>query len=214
MCNIKRLESLHRLTYDVAHLNGALVEVGVYKGGSSMCMALSTMRHNSIKTIHLYDTFAGLTQPCNLDFKSGKDFKNTQEKWNKNRREGHNEWCYSPLEEVKKNFRKTNYPEHLVFFNKGDICELNSDKIRRDGSRKQFNLNISLLRIDVDFYEPTLASLELFYPQVEQGGIIIMDDYNCWNGAKQAYEDYIKKHDLKHNIMQIDHSAVYFLKGE
>ena len=47
----------------------------------------------------------------------------------------------------------------------------------------------SFVHIDVDLYEPTLQSLEFFFPRLIEGGIIVCDDYNSFgfDGAKKAW---------------------------
>ena len=46
--------------------------------------------------------------------------------------------------------------------------------------------------IDVDLHEPTLASLEYFYPRMVKGGVIVCDDYGSklFPGARKAWESY------------------------
>ncbi len=47
--------------------------------------------------------------------------------------------------------------------------------------------------IDVDLYEPTLASLEFFYPLTVSGGLIVCDDYGFTTcpGARQAFDEFM-----------------------
>nr|MBK7063964.1 hypothetical protein [Deltaproteobacteria bacterium] len=53
-------------------------------------------------------------------------------------------------------------------------------------------LRISLLHLDVDLYEPTLAALKAFYPRVVTGGVVIFDEYGLmpWEGESQAVDEY------------------------
>ena len=48
------------------------------------------------------------------------------------------------------------------------------------------------VHIDVDLYEPTLKSLEFFYPRLVEGGIIVCDDYNSkhFSGSKKAWDEF------------------------
>jgi len=48
---------------------------------------------------------------------------------------------------------------------------------------------ISLLRLDGDLYESTAVALEILYPRVSSGGVVIIDDYGL-KGAHQAVHDY------------------------
>jgi hypothetical protein len=49
---------------------------------------------------------------------------------------------------------------------------------------------LALLRLDTDFYDSTLAELRELYPRLVKGGVLIIDDYGHWNGARAAVEDY------------------------
>ena len=53
-------------------------------------------------------------------------------------------------------------------------------------------VRISLLHLDVDLYEPTLAALEHLYPLVSKGGVVILDEYGFedFPGESKAVEDY------------------------
>ena len=68
---------------------------------------------------------------------------------------------------------------------------------------KRFNevqhLSFSLVHIDVDLYEPTLASLEFFYPRLSKGGVIICDDYNvsAYPGSKKAWDEFFNDKDYE-----------------
>ena len=49
---------------------------------------------------------------------------------------------------------------------------------------------ISLLRLDTDFYESTKKELEILYPRLNKGGVLIIDDYGHWKGSKKAVDEY------------------------
>jgi hypothetical protein len=49
---------------------------------------------------------------------------------------------------------------------------------------------ISLLRLDTDWYASTKVELEMLYPRVVSGGVIIIDDYGHWEGARRAVDEY------------------------
>ncbi len=49
---------------------------------------------------------------------------------------------------------------------------------------------IALLRLDTDFYESTLHELTHLYPRLVTGGVLFIDDFGCWNGARKAVEEY------------------------
>ena len=66
---------------------------------------------------------------------------------------------------------------------------------------------IALLRLDTDWYESTLHELEHLYPRLVSGGVLIIDDYGHWRGAREAVDEYIDKHKLKLFLTRIDYTG-------
>jgi len=90
------------------------------------------------------------------------------------------------LAEVKNNFLKNRILDKNIFFIKG--------KIEDTGRNLPFKLKkISILRIDNDFYESVYASLKYLFPLLVKNGVLIIDDYGYWKGAKKAIDKYFKK---------------------
>jgi hypothetical protein len=52
---------------------------------------------------------------------------------------------------------------------------------------------ISVLRLDTDWYDSTLLELEILYPRLSVGGVLLIDDYGYWSGAKKAVDEYFEK---------------------
>jgi hypothetical protein len=50
---------------------------------------------------------------------------------------------------------------------------------------------IALLRLDGDWYASTKVCLENLYEQVVRGGVIIVDDYECYEGCKKAVDEFL-----------------------
>jgi hypothetical protein len=53
---------------------------------------------------------------------------------------------------------------------------------------------IALLRLDADWYESTLVCLKYLYPQVAPGGVVIIDDYEPWDGCARAVHEFLFMH--------------------
>jgi hypothetical protein len=49
---------------------------------------------------------------------------------------------------------------------------------------------IALLRLDTDWYESTRHELAHLYPRLAEGGVLILDDYGHWQGARRAVDEY------------------------
>lgn len=54
------------------------------------------------------------------------------------------------------------------------------------------NKTFALVHVDVDLYQPTLDSLEFFFPRLLPGGILVCDDYGSgsYPGARTAMDEY------------------------
>jgi hypothetical protein len=50
------------------NIEGVIVECGVYEGEFEHIWINELMKNNQIRDIYLYDTFEGLTEPCEYDY--------------------------------------------------------------------------------------------------------------------------------------------------
>lgn len=182
MTSPERMYALYKAVEYVvrAGIPGDVVECGVWKGGSSMMMALALMHFgDTSRTLWLYDTFAGMPEPGERDRdRKGHD---SVEKWESNQRGDHNEWCYSPLDEVKRNLARTGYPADRLVFVQGKV---------EDTIPGQKPAGTAILRLDTDWYSSTRHELEHLYPELAPGGVLVLDDYGTWEGARQATDEY------------------------
>ncbi len=156
---------------------GAIVECGVWRGGSMMVAARSLLAIGCRdRDLYLYDTFDGMSAPTRKDISIGGqpavELLATHEKRNDDLI-----WCVSRQEEVKANLLSTGYPAEKVHIIAGRVEEtLPASAPPR----------IALLRLDTDWYESTLHELRTLYPRVSQHGIVVIDDYGHWKGARHA----------------------------
>jgi hypothetical protein len=162
---------------DANQIPGAFVECGVWKGGSSMAAALS---FSGRRDMYLFDTYEGMTAPTEHDLqaRSGASAADLLKRATKDQ----TVWCRSPLDEVRRNMESTGYPSSHVNYVKGRV----EDTIP-DGAPDA----IALLRLDTDWYESTRHELVHLYPRLSPGGVIIIDDYGYWAGAKKAVDEYL-----------------------
>lgn len=189
-----------------ADIPGDFVECGVWRGGSSMAMALKLKSYGADnRRIWLYDTFEGMTAPTEDDseIESGilasELLRKTEDKKNKG-----SIWCYASLQDVKRNIGSTLYPEHLVTYVEGDVVETLSAGMHPE--------KIAILRLDTDWYESTKSELEMLYPKLQSGGVCIIDDYGHWAGARKAVDEYLQKNNIKVYMHQVDYSGRVFIK--
>ena len=66
---------------------------------------------------------------------------------------------------------------------------------------------IALLRLDTDWYKSTAHELKYLYPLLEPGGVIIIDDYGHWEGARNAVDEYIIDNKLPLLLNRIDYTG-------
>jgi hypothetical protein len=55
--------------------------------------------------------------------------------------------------------------------------------------------DLALLRLDTDWYESTRHELEHLYPRLRPGGVLIVDDYGHFEGARRAVDEYFAAHE-------------------
>jgi hypothetical protein len=53
-------------------------------------------------------------------------------------------------------------------------------------------LRIALLNLDTDIYEPAVTILEQLWPRIVTGGILLLDDYGVFPGETKAVDDYFQ----------------------
>lgn len=159
------------------NIAGDFVECGVWKGGSSMLMAYVLLQEGVMnRKIYLYDTFMGMTEPGEID---GPEEK---KQWVEGKvSDKLNNMSYSPIEEVKANMRMTGYPAENIILVKGRVEETLPGNLPSV---------ISLLRLDTDWYESTKHELVHLYPLLVKNGVLIVDDYGAWQGARKATDEY------------------------
>ncbi len=161
-------------------IEGDFVECGVWRGGNSLLAADVFRRLDAHRKTFLFDTFAGMTAPT--DFDVDRSGRLALDKYHANERHQHNEWCFASLNDVKENFARCGLVDNVSYV-KGDILQTLDDALN-------IPEKISVLRLDTDWYESTKKELEVLYPRLQIGGVLIIDDYGHWGGAQKAVDEY------------------------
>jgi len=205
MTSKERMYSLYKAVEYIinAKIPGDFVECGVWRGGSTMLIALTLLELNATnRKIYLYDTFEGMAKPTQNDFQLRDESSHASDAWKKNQKKNHNSWCYSAISQVKKNMNSTKYPKNNMIFIKGKVEETIPKKIP---------VHIALLRLDTDFYESTKHELTHLFPLVLKKGVLIIDDYGYWAGSKKAVDEYFYNKPILLN--RIDNSGRIGIKS-
>jgi O-methyltransferase len=182
-------------------LPGSFVECGVWRGGSMMAIALTLLRLGvTDRQLYLFDTFSGMTPPGEEDVKhSGERAADMLATSNKDS----DDWAIASLADVRAAVLSVGYPEENIHFVEGPVEEtLPANAPQR----------ISLLRLDTDWYASTKHALTHLYPRLEKGGVLLVDDYAYWRGAKQAVDEYLQEHEDTLLLNRIDYTARIGLK--
>jgi len=193
-----RIYALVRATEYVAArgIPGALVECGVWRGGSMMAVALTLLRLGvTDRELYLFDTFSGMTPPTHEDVR--RTGERASDLLDAESRDA-DVWAIASLDEVRAALLSVGYPEERIHFVKGPVEET----LPRHAPQQ-----IALLRLDTDWYASTKHELIHLYPRLASGGVLILDDYGFWQGARQAVDEYVAANAVQLLLNRIDHTA-------
>ena len=199
LTSVERVYALRQaVTYVSRHgVSGDIVECGVWRGGSMMAVALTLLSlGDTSRTLWLYDTYEGMSEPTERDVNRGN--RAARRRWERSQHHGHNEWNYASLDEVRQNVIATGYPESRLRFVKGKV---------EDTLPGTLPGPIAILRLDTDFYESTYQELVHLYPLLVSRGVLLLDDYGHWRGARDAVDRYLAEHNPPILLDRIDYSG-------
>jgi hypothetical protein len=204
MTSRERMYAMYLASRHVAKADvpGDIVECGVWRGGSSMMAALTLLAATrEPRRMWLYDTFEGMPEPGAEDF--GLHGEDAHAEWARNRRGEINEWCYAPLDDVRANMAATGLPPEYLELVQGKVEETIPARAPQ---------RIALLRLDTDWYESTYHELVHLFPLLAPGGVLILDDYGHWGGARNAVERYVGEQGIHLLLNRVDYAARLAIK--
>ncbi len=198
----RRASLLQAVDHVVRHrIDGDIVECGVWRGGSMMAAALALQqRGDTARTLWLYDTFEGMSEPTDAD--RSHDGSAAAAQLAATAR-GQGVWCEAGLDDVQANLWSTGYPRERIRFVQGKV---------EDTIPAALPARIALLRLDTDWYESTRHELEHLYPLLAPGGVLIIDDYGHWQGARRAVDEYFAGRGPAHYLHRVDYTARMLIK--
>jgi O-methyltransferase len=172
-----QLFSLVRAT---SKLGGAMAEVGVFLGTSARLICEA----DSMRPLHLFDTFQGLPEPAETDVEIhvGRFEKNE---------------FACPLDQVKKYLKSF----ANVHFHPG-LFPATGGAVRDE--------RFSFVHSDVDLYASTRSVLEFFYPRLLPGSVILTHDFATAQGPHQAFTEFFK--DLPEPLIELPGDQAMIVK--
>jgi len=184
-----RLAMLYGLANEICNspIDGAIVECGVCQGGSAMILA-AAIKNVSDRKLWLYDTFEGLPAPGPRDGQLAKVFEGK---------------LRGSIKTVQEAIGTAGFPLERVVLRKG---------LFRDTFSEPLPKKVALLHIDADWYHSVLDCLRTFYPLVAGGGVIVLDDFGHWEGAREAFYDFCVEQNVKPLIERVGYTQMFWRK--
>lgn len=202
---IRLLALVDAVRYCVArNVPGAFAECGVWRGGSVLAMILTLQDlGRADRDIYLYDTFEGMTEPSQHDVSKFEAPALTA--WTKAERGDElPEWGHLLVpgtfteDAVRAVLTDTGYPADRLHFVRGPVEQTLPHHAPE---------SLALLRLDTDWYESTRHELVHLFPRLEPGGVLIVDDYGHWEGARRAVDEYLEMSNQPLLLHRIDYAA-------
>lgn len=191
MMGYGRLRGLYSGICSVAERNiaGDFVECGTARGGGAALISLTARARSLDRTTWVFDTYEGLPEPSRDD----PDYDLAMQKVGA---------CRGEFTEVESLFRK------LDVLNRTRMVKgLFQDTLPHTKPE-----SISFLHLDGDWYDSTMVCLEELYDRVSPGGVIQVDDYGHWAGARKALHEFFDKRKIEVKLRYLDYTGRQFVK--
>jgi hypothetical protein len=179
------------------NIPGDIVECGVWSGGMMQLAALTLIRlGDRSRRLFLYDTFAGMPEPEERDVSC--DGGSAHAAWKQAREQGSSWGFGGSLDDVRRLVLSTGYPEDRMVFVEGMV---------EDTIPATIPETIAVLRLDTDLYKSTYHEFVHLFPRLVRGGILIVDDYGYYRGAREAADRYIEENGIPLLLTRINMSV-------
>jgi O-methyltransferase len=173
-----RFLSLAQLVRQVVAIKGSFAECGCLWGESTYMIARTMTRIGRSESLHVFDSFEGLSPSSAEDRQLSPNYVDLfglQEALNSGET-----MFRADIEMTKRNLAPFPFVRLYPGWIPSRFPEVASE-------------TFAFVHVDVDIYEPTLRSLEFFYPRLASGGAIQIDDYNFmdWPGTTAAVDKFL-----------------------
>ncbi|MGW8886728.1 TylF/MycF/NovP-related O-methyltransferase [Streptomyces sp. NPDC055749] len=199
MTSPERLNAFILATRHIARHNipGDIVECGVWRGGSMQACAKTLLSLGETeRDLYLFDTYEGMTPPTEEDLRlDGRSAQELLDAQGKDRPI----WAVASLEDVQAGFGHVPYPKERVHYVRGRVEDTVPDRAPEQ---------ISILRLDTDWYASTKHELEHLYSRLVSGGVLLIDDYGYWQGSRQAVDEFLEKTGEQLLLLRMDEGRI------
>ena len=185
-------------------VDGAVVECGVWRGGAMGAAALTLQDLGEQRDIYLFDTFEGMSAPTDEDKTISGDSAQVEFQEKQTGAES-STWCMASLEDVQANLATLGLDVSAFHFVKGMV----EDTIPAGMPEG----DIAVLRLDTDWYKSTKHEMDHLFPKLVAGGVLIIDDYGDWAGARQAVDEYLDEHGIRMLLTRVNGSVIGVKEG-
>lgn len=186
MLSSRRLRGLYdAVRYAVSNdIAGEIVECGTARGGSAALMGITLRQLGSEKGLWVFDAFEGLPAPTEGD----PDWRIAR---------GYVGRCRGEVDQVRSFFQEVE-----ILANSRIVKGLFQHTLAKAEISQ-----IAVLHLDGDWYDSVRVCLEVLYDRVSPGGIIQIDDYGYWAGARRAVDEFMEKASIKADLQRIDYEG-------
>jgi hypothetical protein len=158
---------------------GAFVECGVWRGGSMLAVARTLIAGGvTDRDLYLFDTFTTMPFPGEEDVdvlgNRAADFYDAAV--------AAPAFSYLTMDQVRELLVGAGYPEERLHFVPGMVEETIPESLPE---------TLALCRLDTDWYQSTKHEMEHMFWRISEGGVLIVDDYGHFMGAKKAVDEYL-----------------------
>jgi len=178
----------------IKNVKGCILEFGIFRGNSFIRFMLFNKIYNFKKKFYGFDTFG--------EFPKGKNYFDNLQRNKFTKSAGTSSINKLSLNRILKKKKLKNFT--LI---KGDVLATLPEFIRENK-----NLQISLINLDLDLYEPSKIVLESLYPRLSKNGIIILDNYKTFYGETKAVNEFCKKHKIKLQKFKLLNKKTFIIK--
>ncbi|GJM30754.1 MAG: hypothetical protein DHS20C17_33890 [Cyclobacteriaceae bacterium] len=186
----------YELYKKVKHLPGAIVECGIFKGASFIRFAsFVNLLEKGNREVIGFDIFG--------EFPKGKDKDDLMVLDNFLKAAGSKSIGEDQLWEV---LKRKNLDDKIQLI-KGDINHTIPNFVQDNP-----HLQIALINLDTDIYQPSLTVLEYLFPRLVPGGILVLDDYGIHSGETAAVDEYFKRQHIDIHTFPYAENPSYIIK--